>query len=540
MTGAGSVPERAANAAANAAADAGRIAQDTFPGMPPGAMAGDACEIALSLISHTNAGKTTLARTLLGEDIGEVRDAAHVTAEAERHTLVETREGDALVLWDTPGFGDSARLAKRLAASGNPLVRLFASTWDRLSDRPFWSTQRAARNVREEADVVLYLVNASEKPQDAGYLEPEMTILEWIGKPVIALLNQTGPPRPADEEAAETARWHAALGDRAILRDVIGLDAFARCWVQEQVLLAMVARALPPAKQPGFARLEAAWRARRENQFDAAMAAIAAPIVLAAADREPVADATLKDALRDVGRAVGLPLKGEAKGRSAALDALAARLDAGIRASTDRLIAIHGLEGRAATIVTARLAAHVVAKVPVDEKKAAIVGGFVSGALTGLAADLASGGLTFGAGLVAGGVAGAVGGAGIARGVNLVRGTVGASLRWTDAFVANLVPAALLRYLAVAHYGRGRGEWSEGEHPAFWRNVVAGSIARRGGLDALAARRETAGGADAATKDWQRELAFLARDVLDVLYPRASSPEVSAGRDRNPSLPGDR
>ena len=35
--------------------------------------------IALSLVSHTNAGKTTLARTLLGRDIGEVRDEAHVT-----------------------------------------------------------------------------------------------------------------------------------------------------------------------------------------------------------------------------------------------------------------------------------------------------------------------------------------------------------------------------------------------------------------------------------------------------------------------------
>ena len=38
--------------------------------------------VALSLISHTNAGKTTLARTLLGRDVGEVRDEAHVTQEA--------------------------------------------------------------------------------------------------------------------------------------------------------------------------------------------------------------------------------------------------------------------------------------------------------------------------------------------------------------------------------------------------------------------------------------------------------------------------
>ena len=35
--------------------------------------------INVRLISHTNAGKTTLVRTLLQQDVGEVRDAAHVT-----------------------------------------------------------------------------------------------------------------------------------------------------------------------------------------------------------------------------------------------------------------------------------------------------------------------------------------------------------------------------------------------------------------------------------------------------------------------------
>ena len=475
--------------------------------------------IALSLISHTNAGKTTLARTLLGEDVGEVRDAAHVTSAAERHTLVETREGDVLVLWDTPGFGDSARLAKRLAASARPLLWFLASTWDRLRDRPFWSTQQAVRNVRDEADVVLYLVNASEKPQDAGYLEPELRILEWIGKPVIALLNQTGPPRPAAEETADIARWRDALGRRAILRGIVALDAFARCWVQEATLLDAVARVLPPEQQQGFARLVAAWETRREAQFEASMEALAAPIARAAADREPVAETSFAESLRDVGRAVGLPIKGGAKTRTAAMEALAARLDADIRASTDRLIAIHHLEGRAAAVVTARLAGQVVATAPIDEKKAAIVGGFVSGALSGLVADLASGGLTFGAGLVAGGVAGAVGAAGIARGMNLVRGTTGTTLRWGDEFVANLVPGAILRYLAVAHYGRGRGEWTEGEHPAFWRNVVMETIERRGGMRALAALRTKGGDAEGREGAWRDALAGVARDVLARLYP---------------------
>jgi predicted GTPase len=59
--------------------------------------------VTLSLISHTNAGKTTLARTLLRQDVGEVRDAPHVTLFNESHTLLETG-GFMLRLWDTPGL----------------------------------------------------------------------------------------------------------------------------------------------------------------------------------------------------------------------------------------------------------------------------------------------------------------------------------------------------------------------------------------------------------------------------------------------------
>ena len=48
--------------------------------------------VTLSLISHTNAGKTTLARTLLAHDVGEVRDAPHVTVEAAAYPLVTTAD----------------------------------------------------------------------------------------------------------------------------------------------------------------------------------------------------------------------------------------------------------------------------------------------------------------------------------------------------------------------------------------------------------------------------------------------------------------
>ena len=126
------------------------------------------CSVALSLVSHTNVGKTALARTLLVRDIGEVRDAPHVTEFNEVHTLVETAAGERLCLWDTPGFGDTVRLVKRLRAGERPIVRFLSETWDRWRDRGFWASQQAVRNLRDDADVLLYLVDASQSPDAAG------------------------------------------------------------------------------------------------------------------------------------------------------------------------------------------------------------------------------------------------------------------------------------------------------------------------------------------------------------------------------------
>src|SRR5919107_2586915 len=151
------------------------------------------CTINLSLVSHTNVGKTTLVRTLLQQDVGEVRDAAHVTEVATGYVLLQAG-ADTLMLWDTPGFGDTARLVTRLRQTGNPIGWLLTQVWDRFRDRPLWSSQQAVRNARDEADVVLYLVNASEDPASAAYVPLEMEVLAWVGKPIVLLLNQTGPP----------------------------------------------------------------------------------------------------------------------------------------------------------------------------------------------------------------------------------------------------------------------------------------------------------------------------------------------------------
>jgi hypothetical protein len=214
--------------------------------------------IALSLVAHTNVGKTTLARTLLGRDIGEVRDEPHVTEFADVHTMLESPQGDRLQLWDTPGFGDSVRLLRRLRQSNNPIGWFLSQVWDRWRERPFWAAQQALKNVRDEADVLLYLVSAAETPQAAGYVKPELELLAWTGKPVIVLLNQLGTPRPGG--ADDVAPWRRHIDTLAPGSRVLPFDAFARCWVQEIVLLEAIADTLPAERRAAMARLIAAWR----------------------------------------------------------------------------------------------------------------------------------------------------------------------------------------------------------------------------------------------------------------------------------------
>ena len=141
------------------------------------------------------------------------------------------------------------------------------------------------------------------------------------------------------------------------------------------------------------------------------------------------------------------------------------------------MIALHHLDGSASKAVLTRLAEHYALQVPQSEGKAALWGGVVTGALMGLKADILSGGLTLGGGMLAGGVLGALGGAGLARGYNFVKGVDQPSVAWTPGVLDELTRSALLGYLAVAHFGRGRGAWTDTEPPAFWVAQIDAALA---------------------------------------------------------------
>ena len=51
----------------------------------------------------------------------------------------------------------------------------------------------------------------------------------------------------------------------------------------------------------------------------------------------------------------------------------------------------------------------------------------------------------------------------------------------SDEFLRTLLVSSVLRYLAVAHFGRGRGNFVESEAPPFWQEEVEAAVAARDG-----------------------------------------------------------
>ncbi|MBX7207044.1 MAG: GTPase domain-containing protein [Verrucomicrobiaceae bacterium] len=473
----------------------------------------DTQTVTLSLVSHTNAGKTTLARTLLRRDVGEVRDAPHVTVFNEEHTLIETG-GAVLQLWDTPGFGDTARLLKRLKRFDKPLLWFLVQTWDRFTDKPLWCSQQALKNVREEADVVLYLVNAAESPEGAGYVAQEMEILSWVGKPVLALLNQTGPPHEPHVEAAELKLWKDHLTKHPVVRDVLNFDAFARCWVQEDVLLDSIGAMLSKEKATAFGEIKEAWHEQNVAVFEQSVKLLAVQLTSSVLDGVEVRAETLIERM-------GIGRGDINREYTDARQKLATKLAERLEHTTNELIALHGLEGSAERRMQEVAKEHFHQPQQVSESIWGVVASFAGGAMGGLIADLKLGGMTFGGGALLGGLASGLGAYALIRTYNLVRADDG-RLHWSREHFREQVRLVLLCYLAVAHFGRGRGEWRDGVQPAHWHEACAKVI-------------ETF--ADAVDQVWKhsvekqarpevivREMEHLvhdcARELLKRLYPR--------------------
>ena len=143
----------------------------------------------IAIVGHTNAGKTSLLRTLTRQvDFGEVSDRPGTTRHAEAIDL--RLDGAVAVRFiDTPGLEDSVALLEYLntleADSRPERVRAFLRGPE--ASRSFEQEAKVLRALIEQADAAMIVIDTRE-PVLPKY-RAEIEILSWCAKPIMPVLN---------------------------------------------------------------------------------------------------------------------------------------------------------------------------------------------------------------------------------------------------------------------------------------------------------------------------------------------------------------
>jgi hypothetical protein len=448
--------------------------------------------VQLCLLTHRAEDRAALLRVLIQEP-----DIAR--------TLISSVHGDTLRFVDLSGSQAAPATSDRPDGKAAWVNRLRNAVFQRAGMHSNDFGDPRLRAVRDESDVVLQV--AGEGPD----LQAAKQLVQWLGKPVLVLANR--PDTVQAEQPGLVARCQSESRDIPLVAGVLSFDVFARCWVQERVLLDAIGRCLPESKLPGFARIAGAWDDRNLARFGRSMAAVAEHLLFAARQVQEVPSGALS-----VRSLVSVAERqAQAQARQAAMDAVVRRLEVSAADMFARLRALHGVEEEAAGALQHRLEEKFVVQQSIDTPQAGMAGA-ATGAAMGASVDLLVGGLTLGAATALGALVGGSAAFIAAAWKNRSTSSGSTVVQLSEAMMQAMVEAALLRYLAVAHYGRGPAGAGNELHP-FWKiDVVAAVEAHKPWLAPFwnAARSHPD---EAHAGDLARELEAITRKVLQTLYP---------------------
>ena len=163
--------------------------------------------IVLSVVGHTNAGKTSLIRTLLrNTSFGQVDSRAGTTRHVEAAQIL-LQGKPFLELRDTPGLEDSVALADRLQksaqASGRDTLQAFIASESKAQE--FEQEIKVIKQILI-SDILLYVIDCREPVLEKYRFE--LRCLSMAARPIIPVLNFIG------ENEKHKDQWRKALADQ--------------------------------------------------------------------------------------------------------------------------------------------------------------------------------------------------------------------------------------------------------------------------------------------------------------------------------------
>jgi len=255
----------------------------------------------VAVVGHTNAGKTSLLRTLTrNARFGEVSDRPGTTRDVEGCTLlVDGRPG--MELYDTPGLEDSIALLELIESNrhgrrmdGIDRVKAFLD-----SDAAMTRFAQEAKALRQmlACDVALYVVDVRD-PVLAKYRD-ELRILGLCARPVVPVLNFIALPETRVREWRDAL---ARLNMHAVAEfDTVVFDAEGEIRLFEKM------RSLLDSHRPQIDALLRHRRVEREQLIAASLKVIADLLVDVAACSIPIEVEALRqstEAIEDLKRQV--------------------------------------------------------------------------------------------------------------------------------------------------------------------------------------------------------------------------------------------
>lgn len=427
--------------------------------------------VVISLVAHSNADKMAFLSSMLGHQLALQCEYQLVNEFQCIHPLIDMKE-EQLQLWNIPDVTESSRLVKRLRCAGKPLGWILSDVWDRWRDSQFLRTQHEVLKVKDDTDVILYLINSADKPDITTFVQHEMDLLSWIGKPVIVLIHQINTSRERNIKFAEIESWGVHLAKYTHVKCVLSIDELTQCWMQEDRLYRQVEDLLVGEKNLLMKRLRSARMREQIEILDSAAHLIAGCISRLATHFEPIPESgKVKSVLKQMG--IG---KDDAVLTDAAQKELSNNLEFEVCANTNNLLKVYGF----ATVNISEILMPDTSRTDkhhhVDENATTKWGAILTSALTGLTADILSGGLTLGGGLIVGALGGALGGKGLSHLANVVRRTDRSGVQWNNVALDQVLENAIFRYLVIVHRDRGDDCLRKDISISNWPEVIKHSL----------------------------------------------------------------